>query len=231
MPIRIHARGNTAMTLKRMVCLAKSWRPGGMCIAGREIVNGQIGGWVRPVDLNNDDAVRPSVVNYERPDELQLLDVVELDLGDYVPRDHQQENWSIRPNRRIRRVGRFDRDELVAICDNTRDLWRNGSSSSIGHNNRVRYAFAKQYRDSLRLIRVERLRLTVYENEHRDETRLKGTFDHGGETYTMQVKDVEFENECQERDLGTYVAQDRYLTISLAGEFNDYCYKLIAGIM
>ncbi len=219
------------MTLKRMVCLAKSWRPGGMCIAGREIVNGQIRGWVRPVDVDNDDAVRPSFVNYERPDEMQLLDVVELDLESHVPHDHQQENWSIRRNRRIRQVGRFDRDELEAICDNTRDLWRNGSSSSIGLNNRVRYAFAKQYRDSLRLIHVERLRLTVYEDENRDEKRLKGTFDHRGETYTLQVKDVEFENESQERELGTYVAQDRYLTISLAGEFNEYCYKLIAGIM
>ena len=47
----------------------------------------------------------------------------------------------------------------------------------------------------------------------------------------MQVKDVGYENECQERDMGNYVAHDRYLTISLAGEFNDYCYKLIAGIM
>ncbi len=51
------------MTLKRIVLLAKSWRPGGMCIAGREIVNGQIGGWVRPVDVKNDDAIIPSVVN------------------------------------------------------------------------------------------------------------------------------------------------------------------------
>ena len=219
------------MTLKRMVCLAKSWRPGGMCIAGREIVNGQIGDWVRPVDVNNDDAVRPSVLNYELPDELQLLDVVELDLEGHVPCDHQQENWSIRRNRRIRHVHKFKRDELDAIRDGDRDLWRNGSSSSIGLNNRVRYAFAKQYRDSLRLIHVERLRLTVYEDERRDEKRLKGTFDHRGETYTMQVKDVEFENECRERNLGTYLAQDRYLTISLAGEFNDYCYKLIAGIM
>ncbi len=219
------------MNPKRIVCLAKSWRPGGMCIAGLETVNGQIGGWVRPVDVNNDDAVRPSVVNYERPDELQLLDVVELDLGDYVPTDHQQENWSIVRNRRIRRIREFKRDALEAICDGNKGLWRNGSSSSIGHNNRVRYAFAKQYRDSLRLIHVDRLELNVYRDEQRDENRLTGTFDHLGETYTMQVKDVEFENECRERDLGTYVAQDRYLTISLAGEFNDYCYKLIAGIM
>ena len=219
------------MTLKRMVCLAKSWRPGGMCIAGREMVDGQIGGWLRPVDRSNDDAIRPTVVNYQQTDELHLLDVVELDLVNHVPTDHQQENWTIRRNLRMNRVRDFKRDELEAICDSDKDLWRNGSSSSIGCNNRVRYAFAKQYRGSLRLIHVERLRLTVCEDEHRDEKRLKGTFDHRGETYTMQVKDVEFENECQERNLGTYVANDRYLTISLAGEFNDYCYKLIAGVM
>ena len=120
-----------------------------MCIAGREIVNGRIGGWIRPVDVNNDDAVRPSVVNYERPDELQLLDVVELDLGDYIPTDHQKENWEFWRNRRIKRVNRFNRNQLTTLCDDEEDLWRNGSSSSIGLNNRVRYAFAKRYRDSL----------------------------------------------------------------------------------
>ena len=153
------------MTLKRIVLLAKSWRPGGMCVAGREIVNRRIGGWVRPVDLSNGDAINPSIVNHEHADELQLLDVVDLDLGDHVPCDHQQENWSIRGNRRLRRVRAFNRDELDAICDADKDMWRNGSSSSVGHNNRVRYAFAKQYRDSLRLIRVDSLRLTVYASQ------------------------------------------------------------------
>ncbi len=219
------------MTLRQMVCLAKSWRPGGMCIAGREIANGQMERWLRPVDVYNDDAIRPSFVNYERADELQLLDVVELDLGDHVPCDHQQENWSIRRNRRIRRIRALKRGELKTICDGGKDLWRNGSSSSIGLNNRVRYAFSKQYRDSLRLVHVDRLELNVYRDELRDENRLTGTFDYQGVIYTMQVKDVEFENECAKRDLRTYVATDRYLTISLAGEFNDYCYKLIAGIM
>ena len=219
------------MTLKRMVLLAKSWRPGGMCIAGREIVNGRIGDWVRPVDTSNCDAIDRSVVNYERSDELQLLDVVELDLGEHVPSDHQQENWSIRRSRRIRRLSRFERAQLGTICDDDRDLWRNGSSSSVGLNNRVRYAFAKQHSDSLRMVHVDRLDLNVYRDEHRDENRLTGTFDHRGETYTMQVKDVKFQDECQERELRTYVAKDQYLAISLAGEYHDYCYKLIAGIM
>ncbi len=150
---------------------------------------------------------------------------------DYFPTDHQTENWNTRPNRRMKRIDDFKRDELAEICNGDGDLWRNGSSSSVGFNNRVRYAFAKQYRDSLRLIHVDRMRLTVYRDEHHDENRIKGTFKHGGETYTLQVKDVEYENECAERDLDDYVARNRYLTISLAGEFNDYCYKLIAGIM
>ena len=219
------------MPLKQMVLLAKSWRPGGMCIAGREIANGRVGNWLRPVDLENEDAIDRSVVNYGRPGELQLLDVVELDLVDHAPCDHQRENWSIRPDRRIRRVRRFERDELARICDNDKDLWRNGSRSRRGLNNRVRHAFAKQFRDSLRLVHVDRLELKVYREKEGEENRLTGTFNLRGKAYTMQVKDVKFQNECQERDLRTYVAEDRYLTISLAGEFNDYCYKLIAGIM
>ena len=34
---------------KTILCLANSRRPGGRCVAGKEKINNQFGGWVRPV--------------------------------------------------------------------------------------------------------------------------------------------------------------------------------------
>jgi hypothetical protein len=35
--------------VKRIVCLANSRKMSGRCLAGRELINGLPGGWVRPV--------------------------------------------------------------------------------------------------------------------------------------------------------------------------------------
>lgn len=214
-----------------LILLAKSWRPGGLCIAGRKFESNRIGEWVRPVVSYNDDAFPVDYATYLNGQQMRLLDIVQLDLSHQKPSDHQSENWELHRNPRIRRIGRFDRNRLRAICDGGESLWTNGQQSQIGLNNRVRYVEATGMSDSLRLIHVDRLRLTVIDDEDRERNRLTGTFDYMGATYTLQVKDVEFEDQSLERKPGNYFVNNRYITISLAGEFERYCYKLIAGII
>ena len=219
------------MATKQIICLAKSWRPGGLCIAGRVIDNDGFGDWVRPVDLGNDEAIAVDDAIYDDGRDMKLLDIAELDLQKHAPSDHQRENWELNWTQSLGRIGKLNRDRLSTILDGGASLWSNGSQSQIGLNNRVAYSMARCMRDSLRLIHVDKMKLTVIADENRDRNRLTGTFDYEGVTYTLQVKDVVFEDQSQRKDPGDYSVSDRYLTVSLAGVFHDYCYKLIAGIM
>ncbi len=219
------------MVTTRMVLLAKSWRPGGLCLAGRKLEGNRIGEWIRPVVSHNDDAILVDYATYPNGEKMRLLDVVQMDLSHPVPRDHQSENWELHRIPRILRIGQFDRRKLQTVCDGRGTLWNNGQQSQIGRNNRVRFVEATGMNDSLRLIHVEHLRLTVIDDEDRERNRLTGSFEYMGATYKLQVKDVEYEDESQNREPRSYIAEDCYLTISLAGEFERYCYKLIAGII
>ncbi len=219
------------MVTKRLICLAKSWRPGGLCIAGREIGYGRVGEWFRPVDVSNYEAIRPEDVVYGSGEELNLLDIFEVDLVKPVPAYHQQENWVFDRECKLSYLGKYNRNTLNAQCDGGGSLWQNGSNSSAGLNNRVPVVDTFGVQDSLRMIHVDRLKLTVYTDQHRDQKRLTGSFEYRNVPYTLQVKDVEYENRLDEKEIGDYQIRDRYLCISLAGEFQNYCYKLIAGIM
>jgi len=44
-------------TVKRIVCLANSRKLQGRCIAGREIVQGKPGAWIRPVSAREHEEV------------------------------------------------------------------------------------------------------------------------------------------------------------------------------
>jgi hypothetical protein len=45
--------------IKRLVCLANSRKSGGRCIAGRELLTGNLGEWIRPVsDRKNEESQR-----------------------------------------------------------------------------------------------------------------------------------------------------------------------------
>lgn len=215
------------MGIKRIICLAKSRRPGGYCIAGKEI---RTGNWIRPVGSGSNDAVPIGACQYRDGRAVELLDVIDIDLRDFVPTDHQQENWLLNTDQRWVRRWRFDKKQLVSICDESDTLWENGHSSSQGMNNCVPYEDAKYERDSLRLIRVDRLKISVF--DHYERRRVQGQFRYNGTEYKLWITDVQYEDEYKDKNLGNYLIGEGYLTISLAGKYEDgRCYKLIAGII
>ncbi len=222
------------MAVKQIVCLAKSRRKSGLCIAGKELMDGQVRGWIRPVD-KEDDAVSVEWGKYRSGDELKLLDVVEIDLLEPAPDQHQRENWRLRREQKWMRVCRLNREALPGMCDNDEQLWENGHCTNRGINDYVPYQTARRLTDSLRLIRVDRLTLSVI--DYNPRVRVRGKFRYRGIEYALWVTDVEYENQYKSNPLGDYLVGERYLAISLAGKFvrpgpnNPECYKLIAGIM
>lgn len=222
------------MVVKRVICLAKSWRPGGYCIAGKEyVVGNRIGKWIRPVWSRNDEAVPVDESRYQDGSELKLLDVVDVPLLDFAPTDHQRENWLFNVNQRWVRIGRFNEKLLVSICDESETLWENGHNTRQGMNNCVPYEDAKYERDSLRLVHVDRLKISVFNDYYSPRRRrVQGQFRYNGIEYKLWITDVQYEDEYKDKNLGNYLIGECYLTISLAGKYEDgRCHKLIAGIM
>lgn len=100
-------------------------------------------------------------------------------------------------------------------------------------NDRVPVDEANRLSDSLRLIRVERLLVSV-EPPKPDKTHpiLRGSFRYNGVDYRLKITDVGAEKRSEDLSCGKYtVRKRRYLTISLSDPFEGYCYKLIAAII
>lgn len=80
---------------KRIVCLADSKKPGGRCIAGKEVVQDAYGGWIRPVSVRPSAEINLEERQYENGREPQIPDVIEIPMLAPVPRVHQTENHMI----------------------------------------------------------------------------------------------------------------------------------------
>lgn len=88
---------------KTIVCLAKSIKHGGYCIAGKELVDNRFAGWIRPVSDREDEEIRSAECRCDDGTELRLLDVVTIPLLEARPSAYQIENHLIDANQRWRR--------------------------------------------------------------------------------------------------------------------------------
>ena len=220
-------------TTKRVICLANSRKGGQRCVAGRELIEEGVGGWLRPVS-GSDGSIGLWEQQYADGTEPRLGDIVELSVLSREHRnDHQRENWHLARGRRWKRVGRAGWSDLVALTEGTEPLWTDAGAAdtNYGRNNRVRGSQARRLFSSLRLIRVERLQLHVLHPGGSGSERLDGEFTLGGSTYRLAITDPVYEEKARELADGSYFVNECLLTISLGGLFAGFCYKLIAGII
>ena len=91
---------------------------------------------------------------------------------------------------------------------------------------------ANRLSDSLRLIKVERLLVSV-EPPKPDKTHpvLRGSFRYNGIDYRLKIADAEAEKRSEGLSCVEYSVSERYLNVSLGEPFEGYCYKLIAAII
>ena len=220
--------------VKRVVCLANSRRDGGRCIAGKEeLEDGGFAGWIRPVSIDSDGALSEFERCYEDGNEPQVMDIVDIPLIYHRPAGHQQEDWLLNPNECLVKVGRVEWSALERLVDPTKPLWRNGYSSTQGLNDRVPHSVAETLQDSLRLIRVNGLTISVsnQEGDRRLRQQVRGRFRHSGTDYGLVITDPHYEGEGDLVE-GDSQLGECFLTVSLGERFKDYyCYKLIAAVI
>ena len=222
--------------IKRIVCLANSRKFNGRCIAGKELLtDGRLGAWIRPVSERETGEVAPDECGYEDGSSPKVLDIIEAPVSEAQPESYQQENWLLAPNLSWKNVGTFRARGLMPFTDRFGGLWHNGYSSSYGENDRVPSMFAGSLKDSLRLIRVQRLEVSQETGYSNDRLRLRGHFRYANQNYSLVITDTVYENDFFARQATGGYTGERLLTISLGEPFESYgytySYKLIAAII
>lgn len=221
-------------TMKRIVCLANSRKLNGRCVAGIEIANNRRVGWVRPVSAREHGEVSEYERQYKNGSDPRLLDIIDIPLIDARPGDFQKENWLLEPSEYWVKSGSLKWNDLADLDDPARPLWLNNYKTYNGRNDCVPLRLANTLTDSLRLVHVDRLVLSVFppgEAFGNPKRRVQGRFTYNNSEYWLWVTDPNFEREYLDREDGEYKIGEAYLTISLGEPYNDSCYKLIASIM
>ena len=221
-------------TIKRIVCLANSRKRGGRCIAGKELrPDGTAGAWLRPVSDRADEEASPQERCYANGADPQVLDIIDIPLLRQHPKTYQQENWLLDPNRRWNNMGRATWDDLDAMADLDAPLWVNGHTTRDGQNDRIPLGDTTAIDNSLRLIKVATLTVTVTEplRPSADFPVLRGSFSYGADEYRFRITDPVSESGSVNLRFGDYPVGERYLVISLGEPYEGYAYKLIATII
>lgn len=220
---------------KRIVCLANSKRPGGRCVAGKEVLRSGYGDWIRPVSARPSAEIRLEERQYENGGEPEILDIIDVPMIAAVPRVHQTENHMIDAEFYWTKKGELTWANLDGLVDAPPALWGNGDSTYHGKNDRMTQTAACEYRNSLWLIKPEDVVIRVltpgaaFGNPKR---RVRAQFTYQGVQYDLMVTDLAAEKAFLARPNGEYSLENVPFCISLAEAHTDgYCYKLVATII
>lgn len=220
---------------KRIVCLANSRKYLGRCIAGKEILSGGYGTWIRPVSARPSGEVSEEERRYENGRDPRVLDVIDIPLLAGAPHLYQTENYILDPAYYWEKVSEASWDDLAEMVDNPATLWVNGDSTYNGLNDRVKLADASRLSNSLVLVGPKSLSIRVqvegagFSNPRR---RVRAEFQHRGVDYILAVTDPVAERAFLAKPNGVYQVNDAYLCVSLGEAHTDgNCYKLVATII
>jgi hypothetical protein len=223
-----------SMQRRTLLLLANSRKLNGRCVAGRAVLEGRTGGWVRPVSARPDEEINFFERRYEDDTDPRLLDVVSVPLIEARPKGCQTENWLIDANHWWKREGRVGWEALAPLDEGEEPLWVNGFSTRHGCNDRIPDDRADSLPSSLRLVRVPRLRLSVLApggdfGDHR--RRVQGFFQLGGVDYGIRVTDPETKRAHLRLRDGNYMLNECFLTLSIGEPYKGFRCKLIAAVI
>lgn len=234
------------MPYKTLVILAKSFKGGGYCLAGRELLTTSkptVGSWIRPVSNTQRGEIHEHHFHLTGTESINVLDVVRVPVLDNKPIPGQPENMQILESMRWQRIGRLP-GSLVDVCvEHPPHLWHHaGSSADI-----LPAAFdgADFVSQSLYLIKPQNLhiRLSHGWNDFKGdfERRIFALFDYNGQSYCLSVTDPKVRRMLN----GQYPGQGMpaktvtlrkgdhyYLCVSLGPRFGHHLnhYKFVATI-
>lgn len=225
------------MEIKTILCLANSRKPpSGRCIAGKEFDDGVAGAWIRPVSTRPGREVSEEERRYEAGTRVQLLDIVAVPIVQGSPMGHQVENVILDDRYYWEKNGEASWKQIQTAVDAPDPrYWSHSQSTYHGHNDKVGAHSLGQIGSSLKLIAVPTVQLLVraesgFEDSHA-RRRLRARFEIEDEDYLLSVTDPEMEEQYLQQGVGTYELRDAVLCISLAEEWRDFAFRVVASII
>jgi hypothetical protein len=219
--------------VKRIVCLANSYKyPNGRCVAGREMLGNEYGGWIRPISERPTAELSISEYIYENNSSPKPMDIIDIPLLRVDPRHHQIENYVIDTGRWIRQ-GILPFSELDNLCDQPESLWINSQHTQSGYYDCITQDEAASVQGSLMLIKVQDLRIEVGRNYWNGKRSYRAQFHYGGVYHDLSVTDPIVRSAFSARQEGNYQFNDVYLCISLTEPYrhDNRCHKVVAAII
>lgn len=193
------------------------------------------GAWIRPVSARDTEEISEEERRYKNGQDPKVLDIISIPLNAPNPRNHQTENHVIDAQNCWERKGSVSWAQLQGAVEVVGGaLWRNGSSTYYGTNDRVPQSELANVHRSLYLIRPSELVIAVvtegqeFENPRR---RVRAQFTLDDTPYSMCVTDLVVERQYLGQADGLYGVDQAVLCVSLGGLHKGYAYKLVAAVI
>jgi hypothetical protein len=222
---------------KKIVCLANSFKTGGSCIAGREILpDGSFGKWIRPVSARATAEISSRESWCTHGAHPNLLDILDIQFLKSAPHGHQTENYEIDPSKRWIKAGILPWAELAGLAEKPASLWVNSDRTQNGAFNCVSETDAATVNSSLVLLKKSRITVKVGSTTWGGNTKKSYHVHFGYKSvdYIMRLTDPIATNSRRFKEEGDYILEDVYLCISLTepwAQDNQRCHKLVAAII
>lgn len=215
------------MCKKLIICMGNSYKNGGRCLAGIEVkktsngysvVKDNAGSpkWIRPVMANDHHGIPESMVKA-----FGMLDVLEVNISNEVPVGAHSENVHFC---NINKVGRYN-GSLLSLCDEGHSLIFGNRGKAVSEEVFSTGGY------SLMFVKPTDLFIESQQNDYGHE-KYRIQFTYMGNRYDFPLTDPEYISLLQrgQRECGNR-KDELYLTLSLGVNFNDWHYKLVAGVV
>lgn len=211
-----------------IICMGNSYKNGGRCLAGIEVRRTDLGynvvrnydgspKWIRPIMLNGNQGLPETMVGT-----FDIFDILDVKVINNVPMGAHSENVHFES---IDRIGHYN-GNISSLCDEYHSLIFGNRGKAVAEEVFSEGGY------SLMFIRPTDIYIeTQHDNYGREKYRIQFTYKN--RRYDFPLTDPKYismlKNGC--RRSGDRSNEDIYLTLSLGVNYNEWHYKLVAGVI